>query len=164
MENKIDTLPIICEDWINVNTIDFNCNIPKEIQCINCDTRDFAINWNIEAPKIYKKANCGFESESNKGLSKLYSLINKSNRSKYTINKNDIIKWLDELCKISGGYDKEWRYLNAKLKNCNNWELKYIRFVKNNNYPDEFIVCNSHFCPIEYKEIVKNLDKEFYAQ
>ena len=38
-----------------------------------------------------------------------------------------------------------------------NWNLKYIRFVRNPNVPDEFVVCNSYMYPIEWRKVIKNI-------
>lgn len=161
---KLSILNGVFEDWVAINKFNLDAEIADEVQTINCDTRDFALGWNFEKPKSYKKASCGLESESNKGISKLYNLFTKTDetRAKYSINKKDILKWLDELCQKTGGYYVDWRYLSANVKNCENWNIKYIRFVRNSKNPDEFIVCNSYFFPIEYKNIIDNLKKSKY--
>ena len=87
----------------------------------------------------------------------LRNLFYVSNRSKYTISKSEIISWLYDLYKETGGYDEEWRCLEANLKNCMNWNLKYIRFVRNPKIPDEFVVCNDYMYPIEWREVIKNI-------
>ena len=38
-----------------------------------------------------------------------------------------------------------------------NWNLKYIRFVRNPKVPDEFVVCNSYMYPIEWRKVIKNI-------
>ena len=38
-----------------------------------------------------------------------------------------------------------------------NWNLKYIRFVRNPNVPDESVVCNSYMYPIEWRKVIKNI-------
>lgn len=67
---------------------------------------------------------------------------------------------MDELCKKTGGYECEWRYLDADVDYCRGWDIKYIRFIRNNKNPDEFIVCNNYLFPIEYREIIDKIDKE----
>ena len=67
--------------------------------------------------------------------------------------------WLDTLCMATGGYGIDWRYLEAAVKECVGWKLKYIRFVRNSENPNEFIVCNSYFCPVEYRKIIDNIVK-----
>ena len=147
-------------DWVSVKNIDPHAQLDDSIKVISCDTRDFAIGWQFKNPTVNKKTDYNYEYWVNKGLSKLYSVFRKQNREKWAINKNDIISWLDSLCKASGGYDLDWRYLNAQnVKYCNNWELKYIRFIRNNKNPEEFVVCNAHFFPVEYKQIIENIDK-----
>ncbi len=148
------------DHWLPVNSIAEDAEITDNVQMLYCDTRDFAIGFNDERPKIHKNPDCGFDRRWNEGLSKLYSLLKKSNREKSTINKKDILKWLDRLCMETGGYDEDWRYLSADVKNCDNWDIKYIRFVRNDKYPDEFIVCNNYMVPIHYNEIIDKLHRE----
>lgn len=158
--DKINLIDGEYGSWVSVNHLNFDAEIADRVQVIYCDTRDFAIGWNFEKPKVHKNAKCGYECNQNKGLQRLYSLFTKENREKYTINKKDIIKWLDTLCKETGGYECDWRFLAADVKNCTNWDIKYIRFVRNDKNPDEFVVCNNYLFPIEYREIIKNLDKK----
>ncbi len=160
---KINILDGEYEDWVSVNDFDLNAEIADRVQVIYCDTRDFAIGWNFEQPKINKNANCGYEYNQNKGLQKFYQIAKKQDkekREKYTINKKDILKWLDELCKKTGGYECKWRYLDADVDYCRGWDIKYIRFIRNNKNPDEFIVCNNYLFPIEYRKIIDKIDKE----
>lgn len=93
METRLNKLEGTYDDWLPLEEINLDAEISSEIKRINCDTRDFALGWNFEHPKLYIKANCGFERESNKGLSKLFNLSTKSKdtRDKYTINEKDII-------------------------------------------------------------------------
>lgn len=96
-------------------------------------------------------------------MKKFYEIIKKQNnekREKYIINKKDILKWLDELCRETGGYECEWRYLNADVDYCRDWDIKYIRFIRNNKNLGEFIVCNNYLFPIEYRKIIDKIDKE----
>lgn len=162
--NKINILDRKYEDWISVNDFDLNAKIADKIQVIYCDTRDFFIGWDFKQPKINKNANYNYEYNQNKGLQKFYKIVKKKDnkkREKYTINKKDILKWLDELCKKTGGYECEWRYLDTDVDYCRNWDIKYIRFIRNNKNPDEFIVCNNYLFPIEYREIIDKIDKEY---
>ena len=145
------------DEWISVKDISKDAEIDDSVQMLYTDTRDFTVGWNFEQPEYYKDAECGFELNSNNGIEKLRNLLYVTNRSKYIISKSEIISWLDELCKETGGYDEEWRYLEANLKNCMNWNLKYIRFVRNPNVPDEFVVCNSYMYPIEWRKVIKNI-------
>ena len=145
------------DEWISVKDISKDAEIDDSVQMLYTDTRDFTVGWNFEQPEYYKDAECGFELNSNNGIEKLRNLLYVTNRSKYTISKSEIIPWIDELCKETGGYDEEWRYLEANLKNCMNWNLKYIRFVRNPNVPDEFVVCNSYMYPIEWRKVIKNI-------
>lgn len=145
------------DGWVSVKDISMDAEIDDSVQIIYVDTRDFAVGWNLEQPNYYENAKCGYESNTNNGLKKLRNLFSVSNRSKYTISKSEIISWLDDLCKKTGGYDEEWRCLEANLKNCMNWNLKYIRFVRNPKIPDEFVACNNYMYPIEWREVIKNI-------
>ena len=145
------------DGWVSVKDISMDAEIDDSVQILYVDTRDFAVGWNLEQPNYYENANCGYESNTNNGLEKLRNLFSVSNRSEYTISKSEIISWLDDLCKKTGGYDEEWRCLEANLKNCMNWNLKYIRFVRNPKIPDEFVACNNYMYPIEWREVIKNI-------
>lgn len=145
------------DEWISVQQIDPNYEIDPSVQQIYCDTRDFAIGWNFEQPQIYENDECGYERRSNKGIKNLRNLFTIDNRHNYTINENEIITWLNELCLRTGGYDKDWRFLSADVKDCQDWDIKYIRFVRNPHKTDEFIVCNNYMQPIHWKEIIPNL-------
>ena len=145
------------DEWVSVKDISMDAEIDDSVQILYVDTRDFAVGWNFEQPNYYENAKCGYERNSNNGLGKLRNLFYVSNRSKYTISKSEIISWLYDLYKETGGYDEEWRFLEANLKNCMNWNLKYIRFVRNPKIPDEFVVCNDYMYPIEWREVIKNI-------
>ena len=145
------------DEWVSVKDISMDAEIDDSVQILYVDTRDFAVGWNFEQPNYYENAKCGYERNSNNGLEKLRNLFYVSNRSKYTISKSEIISWLYDLYKETGGYDEEWRFLEANLKNCMNWNLKYIRFVRNPKIPDEFVVCNDYIYPIEWREVIKNI-------
>lgn len=161
---EMNILDGVYDTWVSVENFNLDAEIADRVQVIYCDTRDFAIGWNFEKPKVYKNPNCGLEYNTNKGLSKLYSLFKKQNREKYTIDKKDILKWLNELCQKTGGYDKDWRYLEADVDYCRNWNLKYIRFIRNDKNPNEFIVCNNYMFPICYKEIMNNLKGDYEGE
>lgn len=145
------------DKWVSVKDISRDAEIDDSVQILYVDTRDFAVGWNFEQPNYYENAKCGYERNSNNGLEKLRNLFYVSNRSKYTISKSEIISWLYDLYKETGGYDEEWRFLEANLKNCMNWNLKYIRFVRNSKIPNEFVVCNDYMYPIEWREVIKNI-------
>lgn len=157
---KLNIIDNEYEDWVPIENFNLDAEIANRVQMIYCDTRDFAIGWNFDKPKFYKKAECNYEIWQNEGLRELYKIFKNKNK-KYIINKKDILKWLDELCKKVGGYEFSWRYLSANLENCKNWNLKYIRFVRNDNNRDEFIVCNNYLFPISYKEIIDNINMEY---
>ena len=158
----IDRIEGEYDEWVSVNDISKDAEIEDSVQILYADSRDFALGWNFEQPNYYENAECVYERNTNKGLEKLRNLFYVSNRSKYTISKSEIISWLDELCKETGGYDTKWRFLEVNLKNCMNWNLKYIRFVRNPKVPDEFVVCNNYMYPIEWREVIKNIIPRAY--
>lgn len=160
MENKKLNNVVISDNWLPLFQFSENTCLSDNIQILHCDTRDFHIIGSSEKSKVYKKAECNYEYWHNDGLSKLYNLLSKSNRENYAISSNEIVPWLFELCEATGGFDENWRCVNANVKNCTCWSLKYIRFVKNDKCNDEFIVCNSYLAPIKYKEVIPNLIKE----
>lgn len=146
-------------DWVSVNEIELDACIADDVRVINCDTRDFAIGWQFEKPTVFKKAECNYEIWHNKGLRNLYSILKKKDNKKYSIDKKDILPWLDTLCKATGGYALHWRHMRANVKDCEGWDIKYIRFVRKEKYPDEFIVCNKYMQPVEYRKIIDNIEE-----
>lgn len=150
---------VLSDNWLPLFQFSENACLNDNIQILHCDTRDFHIIGSNEKPKVYKKVICNYEYWHNKGLSKLYDLLSKPNRENYAISSNEIVPWLLKLCEATGGFNKDWRYIEANVKNCMDWNLKYVRFVKNDKCKDEFIVCNSYLMPIKYREIIPNLIK-----
>lgn len=144
---------MITENWTSLKNIPDTFEISKDIQAIHCDTRDFYVLGSLDKPELYQNPQSNLETWHNKGIKKINSLLLQDNRKNYTITSNEIIPWLKQMCEKVGGYDKKWRFLHADVKDCKNWELKYIRFIRNNNVEDEFIVCNSYLTPIHYKEV-----------
>lgn len=144
-------------EWCPLKNFSDKITLKEDTQVIHCDTRDFHIISSTEKPKICKDAECNYEVWRNEGLRKLYNLLSKTNRENYTIRSEEIIPWLKELCEATGGYDKEWRLLDSDVKDCSNWNLKYIRFIRNDKQEDEFIVCNSYLTPIVWREVISNL-------
>lgn len=143
--------------WESLKIIPNDLEIGKEVQMIHCDTRDFYIIKSFSKPELYKNPRCNLEIWNNEGIESINNLIRKENRSNYTISSKEIISWLKQICEKTGGYDKNSRFLVADVKNCKNWELKYIRFIRNNNVEDEFIVCNCYLTPIHYKEVLEKV-------
>lgn len=144
-------------DWTPIRYLDDNYEIPDDIQVIHCDTRDFCVVGSEDKPKIHKNPTCGWEDSTNKGLQRLYNLFTKTDRSGYSIPKTEIFKWLKEVCEKTGGYDTEWRCIVSDIRYGSNWDLKYLRFVRDDKERDNFIVCNSYMFPIKYKELIPNL-------
>lgn len=148
MENK----------WLPLKCYSDDTSISAKTVAIHCDTRDFFVNSSEEEPELYEKAYCNLEKWSNEGILRLYKLFSKENRQNYSIQGDKIIPWLKELCEKTGGYDREWRCIVSNVKDCTDWNIKYIRFVRNPKCDNEFIVCNSYFKPIKYKEIIENIN------
>lgn len=149
------------DDWVSLTLIDNDTPIAETVQVIYCDTRDFAIGWDFKQPEKAEKAECGFERGMNEELSKLEQLYSADNPSNYIIPEKEIVGWLKTLCEKSGGFNTDWRYLSADVRHCDGWELKYIRFIRHRERKDAFIVCNDHYRPIPYKEIIGNLKDVF---
>ena len=147
---KLNVIGEELDDWVVINTLNLDAKILDKVQVICCDTGDFTITWGSNVPddKLCIVS-------SNKFLQ-----YTKEGKCKYTINKKDILRWLDKLCEIAGRYGYSWIFLPANLKKRINWDIRYISFVRNNKNPEEFIVCDHYFRPIEYREIIKNLNKE----
>lgn len=152
-----ERLPI---GWLPIGAFASDAEIGDDVQVINCDTRDFYIACSSEKLKPYKNADCNLEEWHNKGLSKLHRLFTKTNRDKYTISKGEILGWLRDLCEATGGQDRDWRCIESDVKDCKDWTLKYIRFVRNDRERDEFVVCNANTFPIHYREVIPNLVKD----
>ena len=129
-------------EWEALKTTPNDMEFGKDIQAIHCDTKDFYILRSLNKPEFNKNPRCNYEYWRNEGIKRINSKKKKKNRSNYAID----------------GYDRDWRYLEADVKNCRNWELKYIRFIRNNNVEDEFIVCNSYLTPIHYKEVLEKAE------
>lgn len=145
-------------EWEALKTTPNDMEFGKDIQAIHCDTKDFYILRSLNKPEFNKNPRCNYEYWRNEGIKRINSLLKQKNRSNYAISSKEIIPWLKQLCEKTDGYDRDWRYLEADVKNCRNWELKYIRFIRNNNVEDEFIVCNSYLTPIHYKEVLEKAE------
>ena len=145
------------DDWVQLNKIDLKATIADNVKVVSCDTRDFALGWQFEYPKEVEKPECGLDYRENEGLKKLSELKYAKNTDPFMIGSSEILEWLDNLCKRTGGYDKDWRSLIAGVDYCRNWEIKYIRFVRNPKDTNRFIVCNSYFRPIHWRKIIDNL-------
>ncbi len=160
-EEKVVRLSVgISNNWLPLFQFSENADIDKNVQVLHCDTRDFHIIGSNEKPKVCEKPVCNYEYWRNEGLNKFNNLIYKPNRENYAIKPNEIIPWLLQLCEATGGFDKNWRCINSDVKNCEGWNLKYVRFIRNDKQPDEFIVCNSYLMPVHYKEVIPNLHKD----
>jgi hypothetical protein len=160
VEQNIKTKVEANDNWLPLKGFSKDAEIDEKVQMLHCDTRDFHIIGSNEKPKVHEKPDCNYEYWRNEGLNKFNNLIYKPNRENYAIKPNEIIPWLLQLCEATGGFDKNWRCINADVKNCGGWNLKYVRFIRNNRQPDEFIVCNSYLMPVHYKEVIPNLHKD----
>ncbi|MBQ8708851.1 MAG: hypothetical protein IJ523_12255 [Succinivibrionaceae bacterium] len=157
------------DEWLLLKRrLDIHATIADRVQILYCDTRDFALGWNFKQPEPYKKATCGLEVRSNEGLHRMEQLKASGNLEGYLIKPEEILPWLDQLCEKSGGYDEDWRMLNAKVEGCRDWDIKYIRFARHED--GRFIVCNGYWWPIEWRKVLDNLhdplhdDDEDYKQ
>ena len=147
------------DGWVPLKNIVDGAEIAERVLSIYCDTRDFALGWNFEKPKSYKKAECGLEVRTNEGLARMKRLENSSAVNNYLIEPKEIVPWLKKLCEKSGGYEEDWRMLVAGVDGCRGWDIKYIRFVKWGN--GKFMVCNSYWMPVKWKRILDNLKKPY---
>lgn len=156
MEEIIRTIDGEYDDWVSLQRLDAQTTtIADTVQTISCDTRDFALGWNFNQPERYEDDSCGLEHRSNEGLAHMAELMAKGDMQPYVIEQQEILTWLGQLCQKSGGFDHDWRYLDAKVDGCRNWDIKYIRFVR---YGDShFIVCNAYWWPIEWRKVLDNL-------
>lgn len=162
MNNVPDILKIIddeYEEWIPLKIIVDNAEIADRVKAMWCDTRDFAIGWNFKKPEPYRKAECRLEDRTNEGLARVRRIEHSKALQDYLIEPGEIVPWLKKICEKSGGYDKDWRYLEADVDGCRNWEIKYIRFIRHDN--GRFLVCNAYWMPVKWRKILDNL-KELY--
>ena len=143
------------DDWVSLKRIDPQAEIAESVQTISCDTRDFALGWNFKQPELYKRAEGGFEYRTNEGLKQIEKMKRNGKISDCLIDTSEILPWLNEVCKRSGGYDDDWRFLTAKVDGCRDWDIKYIRFVRYDE--SRFIVCNGYMWPIEWSKVVENI-------
>ena len=148
-------------NWISLMNYNLDAEIGDNIQTISCDTRDFHIIGGLDRVKAYHKPTENFEYQVNQSLKRLYKIVKHEDELKeYSIHKTEIFNWLNSLCEASGGYHVFWRFIYANLDYCTNWNLKYIRFIRDIKNPDNFIVCNNYYSPILYKLVIDNLDEE----
>lgn len=160
MRNLPDVLRIIdgeYEEWVPVKTIVDDVEIAARVQTISCDTRDFALGWNFKQPKPCKKPDCNMDMWDNEGIARMRRLKDSPAIGDYLIDCAEIIPWLKNLCEKSGGFDKDWRYLDADVDGCRDWAIKYIRFVRRES--GRFMVCNSYWMPVKWRKIIDNLKK-----
>lgn len=106
------------------------------VTAIHCDTRDFAVMYSHttytrqDYKEVYRMLHGGKINE------------------KFLIPKSEILPWLKEMERISGGRN-EWRCLNfTHVKTELGW-LKYIRFYRYKG--DMFVVCDSYSTPFDWR-------------
>ena len=145
------------DHWVSLRRIEPTATIADTVQTISCDTRDFHLGWNFKQPEMFKKADCGYEYRTNEGLTALAKMIKNGSIADCEIEPTEILPWLDRICQLSGGYEQDWRYLTARVKHCDGWNIKYIRFVRHPEKADRFIVCNSYMQPIAWREVADNI-------
>ena len=158
MSNIPEILNVISgeyDDWVPLQRIDDEATIVDDVQTISCDTRDFALGWNFKKPEPYKKAECGLKVRSNEGLARVQRIAQSKSLGDYLIEPGEIVPWLKKLCEKSGGYDEDWRYLAADVKDCMDWDIKYIRFIRHDC--EHFMVCNAYWYPIKWRKVLENI-------
>lgn len=158
LQKKVDKLRLIdgeYDDWVSLKDIEQDAEIAARVETLYCDTRDFALGWNFKQVEPYKKASIGLEYRTNEGLKQIEKLKRNGKIADCLIEPHEILPWLNELCQKSGGYDKDWRFLTAKVEGCYDWDIKYVRFVRQSG--GRFIACNSYFWPIEWRKVVENI-------
>lgn len=117
------------------------------ITAIHCDTRDFAMTYSYTT----------YTKEDHKDVFRL--LHGGKINEKFLIEKEEILPWLAEMERISGGRNK-WRCLNfTHIKTALGW-LKYISFYR---YTDNtFVVCDSYSTPIDWQGCnEQTIEKEY---
>lgn len=95
-------------EWIPLSEVS---TIPENVQFINCDTRDFHVFLSTEIPNEY--------------IAEIVTDVD----AKYLIATEDIIEWIDDLKKKTGG-DGDWRHIELKDGHGGDCWLKYIWFVR----------------------------------
>ena len=155
MEEIIKVIDGEYDKWVPLKRIDPQAEIADRVQTISCDTRDFALGWQFKQPEPYKKATCGLEYRTNDGLKQIEKLKRNGKIADCLIEPPEILPWLNEICQKSGGYDEDWRFLTAKVDGCQDWDIKYIRFVRHED--GRFIACNGYMWPIEWRKVVENI-------
>ena len=162
MSNVPEVLNVIngeYDEWVPLKRIPDEATIADEVKAISCDTRDFALGWGFKKPELYKKAECGLEVRSNEGLARVRRIAQSKSLGDYLIGVGEIVPWLKKLCEKSGGYDEDWRYLAADVKDCMGWDIKYIRFIRHDC--ERFMVCNAYWMPIKWRKILDNLKNPY---
>lgn len=147
------------DEWVPLKRIPDDATVADEVKTISCDTRDFALGWGFKKPELYKKAECGLEVRSNEGLARVSRIAQSKSLGDYLIGVGEIVPWLKKLCEKSGGYDEDWRYLAADVKDCTGWDIKYIRFIRHDC--EHFMVCNAYWMPIKWRKILDNLKNPY---
>lgn len=92
-------------------SFDPSMEITDEVSFISVDTRDFHWLLETETPNEYTKE------------------IAMNADDKYLVSMEDMIEWIDDLKKKTGG-DGEWRHIELKNGHGGDRWLKYIWFVR----------------------------------
>ena len=128
--------------WNHISIIE----IGQYKESVHCDTRDFFVAF---GNRVYTK-------EKDK---EVYRLLHGSKiNEKFLIRRHEILPWLMEMERISGGRNK-WRCLNfSHITTAKGW-LKYIRFYRYKD--DAFVVCDDYYNPIDWRQCnEQTIDKE----
>lgn len=161
MRNTPEILTVIdgeYAEWIPLKQISDEVKVAEDVKKIYCDTRDFALGWNFKKLEPFKKPECGLEVRSNEGIARIRRIEHSPALGNYLIEPGEIVPWLKKLCEKSGGYDKDWRILNANIEGCRGWDIKYIRFVRHES--GRFVVCNAYWYPIKWRVVYDNIKFE----
>ena len=110
-------------DWIHISEVN---EIPDDVQCIHCDTRDFHVIMREEE----------IEGKDDKG--NYLPWWSARDKEQFLIHKDKLIPFLQMIEEISGGRG-EWRHLSFEgiMTEHGAW-FKYIRFYRVS--PTQFIV------------------------
>lgn len=116
------------DKWIK---FDPSMEITDEVSFINVDTRDF--NWFLskETPNNYT-----------------YEIAINAD-DKYLVSKDDMIEWIGDLKKKTGG-DGDWRHIELKNGHGGDRWLKYVWFVR---------VSDTHFVMMTRTRNLLEMDK-----
>lgn len=127
-------------EWIYISDIKSLDGINQ----IHCDTRDF---------------NCLMKKEYISGMRWTYKMSLKEafTEAKFLMTTDEILTFLKGLETMSGGQAR-WRHLLFDGIDCKGW-LKYIRFFRDPQSPNMWLVCQREVEPFEWRKCtIENLN------